>query len=1194
MNSLSRRIQICLIAGITAITCVGDATAQPGRGGGRGGGFGGSLELLRRDDVRVELGLDDAQIEAVSGIQDNIRSSDEFRALFGRMRGASDEERQKIFAEMRTLMDEKVNAVLKPAQVTRLGELNLQQQGVRSLGSPEVIESLKLTDEQQAKVREATEWYGAARREMFTAGGDLSEEERDAMRDKLREQLDEKLNGVLSDSQKADFTKRQGRTFEFTEDGSARPGATPTVSGAPATPAPPIRQAPVAIPGVTVAQGDQPTSASFGDADDAASEGAVTEMSFNFRFAPWTDVLRLFADSADLTLDLTEVPPGSFNYFDNGKYTPIEALDILNGYLLQKGFILIKRDRFLVVLNIDRGIPPNLIPVVALDDVKKHGRNALMTVEMPLNGLTPDDIAAEIEPLLGPQGKVVPLKNLGKVAVTDIGSNITRIHELISGVVIEVGDKLFKQFTLEHIAAFDAEVIVRDVFGLQPRGFENVSAGGGGSSRYGSSSSSRYGSSSRDYRPPTPPAPTDADAKVTVAVDDRTNSLLITASPADMKIVDDTIAAVDVEPIDGYVARSNRVPYLEVYQLTSGDTIEVTKTLNVLYPDTVVNEDGRARRIHIRATGDQHRDIAVTIRQLDGAGGGTQVAVIPLGRMDSYTATASIQSLFLLDGDQAPVVQPHPTGNGLIVRGTAEQVEQIKLVIAQLEPEGGAGGMYGSGNVRTIPLGGRDAEEFATALERIWNARGRNRIRTVVPSNDRVIRDQRVPSVNPYPTENEPLRPVPLDPADALPTNTGGGEASLDPEILKSFRNVAQDISSNVELEEVAEPQLSDAELAEELGDLSDAPITITVSGGNLVVISDDTDALDRLEETISTLTQAMPPRTQWTVFYLQSADATETSQVLERLFPTSSVSTTTASSGGFFSELSGGLGSMGRGLADLTGLNTLMTGPQTLRIIPDTRSNSLFVTGPPHLVNEVEDTLRILDASELPEQLRAKSPRYIQVRHADVADVAEIIRDVYKEEMNPPQQQQRGQNPIAAMMGGGGGGNSRGGAASRITLTLGVDYGTSRLVVSCSEPMYLQIEEMVAELDRAALEARRTIRVVSLEHANVTLLQQTLGSLVPKVKVSSSSTGGRTSTSGQPQQGGGGSSEADQMRQMFMQRAMQRAREGGGGGFPGGSSRGTGTGGGRGGFPGGGGGFPGGGGRDSGGGVSGGSRRGR
>ena len=269
----------------------------------------------------------------------------------------------------------------------------------------------------------------------------------------------------------------------------------------------------------------------------------------------------------------------------------------------------------------------------------------------------------------------------------------------------------------------------------------------------------------------------------------------------------------------------------------------------------------------------------------------------------------------------------------------------------------------------------------------------------------------------------------------------------------------------------------------------------------------------------------------------------------------------------------------------NMSGLDGLMNSATTLRIIPDTRSNSLFVTGPPHLVNECEEMLKILDASELPEQLRERAPRYIVVKHADIADVAEIIEDVYKEEMTPPAQQQQqrgggggGGNPLAALMGGGGGG-----ARANVKLTIGVDSRSSRLIVSASEPLFNQIKVMVEDLDEAALIARRTIRVVPLENANTAILQQTLGSLMPRVHVSRSSTSGRSTGGNNPQSGGdNGAADAQRKAQedAFRQAIQQRLQQGGGG---------------QGGNPFGGGGQPGGGGRGGqpGGGRSGGGRTG-
>ncbi|GIT29351.1 MAG: hypothetical protein Ct9H300mP1_13970 [Planctomycetaceae bacterium] len=61
-------------------------------------------------------------------------------------------------------------------------------------------------------------------------------------------------------------------------------------------------------------------------------------------------------------------------------------------------------------------------------------------------------------------------------------------------------------------------------------------------------------------------------------------------------------------------------PYLEVYRVNSSDTMEVTKTLNVLFPGTVVNEDGRSRRIPVMASKSEHEEVSRMIRKLEDRG----------------------------------------------------------------------------------------------------------------------------------------------------------------------------------------------------------------------------------------------------------------------------------------------------------------------------------------------------------------------------------------------------------------------------------------------------------------------------------------------------------------------------------------------------------------------------------------------
>src|SRR5690606_33942789 len=147
----------------------------------------------------------------------------------------------------------------------------------------------------------------------------------------------------------------------------------------------------------------------------------------------------------------------------------------LNGYLIQKGYILVRRDNFLVCLNIDDGIPPNLVPNITPEELPQRGQNELLNVVFPIEGVSATDAAREVELLLGPQGKVVPLGTSNSLVVTDIGSNLRRINRLLSAVSAGPGELVFKSYALKHLLPRDAESIVKVQLGQQA-GVQSVSS----------------------------------------------------------------------------------------------------------------------------------------------------------------------------------------------------------------------------------------------------------------------------------------------------------------------------------------------------------------------------------------------------------------------------------------------------------------------------------------------------------------------------------------------------------------------------------------------------------------------------------------------------------------------------------------------------------------------------------------------
>ncbi len=455
---------------------------------------------------------------------------------------------------------------------------------------------------------------------------------------------------------------------------------------------------------------------------------AGTKLSFNFHTAPWTDVLRLFADSAGLTLNLKDTPPGTFSYFDKQEYSPTQALDIMNRFLLQEGYILIKHDRFLTVLNVEKGIPPNLVETVMPEELSARGSTEYVRVALPLGDREAVKAAEEIEALLGPQGTVAPLESAGSVVVSDIAANLLRVKQLLEPPPkVPAAETVFRAFPLTRIDAPTAADIIRSLFGLQP-GVQNVSAAADDSSsrrRSGSRSGfdpreyfrSRFGSRGgddgddwdrRSRGSGSDSSPT-SQAKAKVAIDPRTNSILVTATAADMKIVEGIIEAIDVNPseVNGLAALPKvSDPYLEVYELKTADAQEVAKTLGVLHPGMVINEDGRNRRIHIWATATQQREISAHIRQLDGAASGDVLAVLPLGTLNPYDVTVTLTSLFAGESSGAPSVQIDPTGRGIIVKGNVVQISQIRMLVEQMAAHGSSASER---TVRVVPNGGQSS-----------------------------------------------------------------------------------------------------------------------------------------------------------------------------------------------------------------------------------------------------------------------------------------------------------------------------------------------------------------------------------------------------------------------------------------------------------------------------------------------------
>ncbi len=1056
---------------------------------------GTELDLLRSEAVLREIGMSS---EGIAQIEEIRRKTTTTRAVFERFKeklrsATTDEERSAVRQEIQAAVkaggvefQQQALQQLSADQRKQLRRVYIENYGSFALADDRVAADLDLSPEQRSLIKQLIETH-----RQQELDEELSTEERDT----AEKAANTALFGVLSNQQLEVWTQQSGnnvtgKTFETH----------------------PVSSSPTSDP-ASADSGNIESVASFGPAS-AGSFETVQSFSFNFRHAPWERVLQMFADGTGLTLDMQRVPPGTLSHLDTNEYTASRALDIMNGYLIRKGFGIVEKDGFLIVVNLDEQLDQSLIPEVTLEDLRKVDENSvvgdhqLVTVRVPVEGLDTGRTAQEVEALLGPWGSLIALTQSQVMMVTDIGANLRRIMGLLESAA-RPDALVFTAYHLRNIDVEDAEPLLLTQFGMR-QAATNVSAAA--ESRNRRERRRSRDSRSRDSRTTTPTDSAPAEA-LQVASDVRTNSLLVTGTAVQHLLVETIISAIDVSesPSGQPLSRTGRRgKYLMVYEVSSADAREVTKTLDAIMPGIVVNEDGRNGRIHIMATEREHDEVAQLIRQLDGPAGRQSVAVIPLIRMDPLMAAATLRSLFLSDGANAPTLEPDLYERRLIVRGDPDQVAQIKAILAQLGEDGSGLRPPGRGELRRrYSLHGRSPNEFLQLLQGAWEDSEPNPIRIVVPSRSGPLRERR--------------------------TSDGAVESSTHHQQQEETRNNAANADHNAAAAgpvfasdfDYLPVALSDEAPSDST--MKAEEVVITVFGDDLLLTSNDPDALDRLEELLDALQQTLPFRTRWTVFYLQAADATEAADMLRQIFPGSSVSSTTASEGGsILGSLTSSVSGIGSSLVAATGLTRLAENPQALRIIPDVRSNSLLISGPNAVLQDVWALLNVLDSNDIPESFRDMQQRTIALMHADIDNVAAILRDVYKpllEAENSSRQRQQ-ENPLAAMFGSSGNRQK----TQNVRMTLGVDRRTSSLVVSSSQEVFDDVKKLVETLDKNAMSANRRIRVVQLRSARPADVQRSLTGMFPRIS---------TSVMTSRNTGTGGSS-TNQERQQNNQQAQQ------------------------------------------------------
>ncbi|HEY1860370.1 MAG TPA: secretin N-terminal domain-containing protein, partial [Gemmataceae bacterium] len=489
------------------------------------------------------------------------------------------------------------------------------------------------------------------------------------------------------------------------------------------------------------------------------------------------------------------------------------------------------------------------------------------------------------------------------------------------------------------------------------------------------------------------------------------------------------------------------------------------------------------------------------------------------GSLDAADVEKTLQGMFGADPKTgSPFIKSDTDRNAIIVHGTKEQVDEVRAAITALNAGGIAIGT-GAGNMRVFKLDKGGAGALGELLKEALGTT--NPVKVINPN------DEKKPEP---PKEKE---------KDSDRNKPGSDRQGNRWDERSTLRRTALRADARTEPEPPAKQDQK--EPAKQEGKKG-APVTITVIGDRIFVTSDDPAALNMASEIIRAFTKK-DGQGDYQIIQLKTAQAADVAKLLDELF------------NGVKPQQNQG-GQQGNPFNPFQRFQVPQAqvpanpAENRIRIVADPVSNVLMVRASALDILNIKRILETVDKE--PTGIKTVSkPHRIPLKNAIASEVADMLKDVYREQIN--------NNPTNNQLGGGARafgialrGNQNVDAAGNprpVNLTVATDDRNNTLIVNCSEKLFEEIQTLVDEVEKTSKENPRTVRVVLSKNIDPTLLQQTIDAFQ-----------GRNTA---PQQRGGFG--------------------GFGGGFPGGGFGGGNFGGGRGGMggPGGGGGFggPGGGG---------------
>ncbi|MEZ6125114.1 MAG: secretin N-terminal domain-containing protein [Planctomycetaceae bacterium] len=851
--------------------------------------------------------------------------------------------------------------------------------------------------------------------------------------------------------------------------------------------------------------------------------GGVT---FDLKGQSWDSVLQWLADASKLSLDWQELPGDTLNLTTTRAYTLEEARDVINRHLLARGYSIVVDGELMSVLNL-ADVKSSLVPRVEPEQLATLPEHTLCKVSFDLKWLLADEAVEELAPLLSKAGKISKLSRTNRLEIMDTAGSLRDIYDILQKEQSDTGqEQLVKMFRLEHRRAGEVLELLRSLLGLENDGGGGRGGGGMGDvgqitnmmrqmqqqlQQMGNSGGKGGGGGSKRE-----------DTKTRLVLNQRENMIVATAMPDQMAIIEKAIREIDI-PLANSDSLLQNMNKMKIYRLETVDPqtlVDLLQELGDLAPGTVLKVDNDKKSIVAFAGIVDHLTITTLVERLDQSG--RNVEVIQLKRLDAEYVAGTIRALMAPPPkednssrysyysrysepqnkaeEKEFKVEPDIENNRLLVYANKVEMDEIMLLLQKLgeipDPDAVDDGI----RVFDLPTSD-DPREILRRVQELW--RGDNELQFDLPETE---------TPAPSGDSDQDAQPEPEQERRARPGAADGEVTSLTAdEFFALLRKEAAErhsatVSSAADSASIAaksqERPKTQLAFADEVprrpspptpnfgGASKRPPVKFSLnSAGQLIVTSDDKQALAEIEDLMRSL---VPPLPNYKVFELKYATPSWVTLNLKDYFKAEEETESGMEYDWYWgmrptTKKKSGSPSLGR--------HRIPT------FIYDNFTSTILVRDADRRqLKIIEDLIAVYDVPEPADTRSMRVTKIFRLENSKAEVVAQAVKDVFRDLLSANDkalEKKDGEKQQTRVYSYFGGGEEDGDEESPIRfkglLSIGIDPNSDTLVVSSTASLMETVGELIQELDKAG-ERSTKLHVLKVDPTvDIALIQERL-----------------------------------------------------------------------------------------------------